>query len=252
MKLRDARFFLLLLMAIASLPEAMSQKSLEAISFHELFSITPTSEGDEAYLLIGPDSMKNDPVLGPRCSALRNYHEYLYSHYAAVYDQENDLQKLLPDTAAMQRRYNELLDVDTAFQRIFMRSIDREMVEPITMDSVLRIAAHFYYLHRMGAEVTMHVCVGINKVREMSRSPSHLYHAAFCYMAIWGMEDSMEPGMKVIEPFRPELKAGPSDERLHELERLVYNTLASDPELRKVLLDEYERKAQFLNFELIN
>ncbi|MBK6775466.1 MAG: hypothetical protein IPG74_06325 [Flavobacteriales bacterium] len=125
------------------------------------------------------------------------------------------------------------------------------MVDPLSLDSAMRIAAHFYYLHRMDGRATMHVCVGINKVRAMSASLSHLYHAAFCYMAIWGMNDSMKPGRQIIDPFRPELKANPSDERLHELEQLVYDTLERDPELRKVLLDEYERKAPYLNFELV-
>lgn len=239
-----------LLLLLAASDEANGQEMTDDIPFHDLFSIEKVGEGDEAYMLFGPDSLKADPVRGPLCSALRNLHEYLYSHFAAVYDQEGELLKLLPDTAALQRRYDELLDVDTAFQRIYLSSLRREMVEPLSLDSAMHIAAHFYYLHRMGDKATMHVCVGINKVREMSGSPSHMYHAAFCYMAIWGMDDSMKPGLQVIEPFRPELKAGPSDERLQELEQLVYNTLARNPELRTVLLKEYERKAKYLNFEL--
>lgn len=240
-----------LLLLLATSDEAKGQEMPDVAPFHDFFSIKRVGEGDDAYLLFGPDSLKADPVRGPQCSALRNLHEYLYAHFAAVYGQHDELLKLLPDSIALQDSYDELLDADTAFQRIYLRSLRKEMVEPLSLDSAMRIAAHFYYLHRMGDKATMHVCVGINKVREMSTSPSHMYHAAFCYMAIWGMDDSMKPGLQVIEPFRPELRAGPSDERLHELEQLVYDTLARDPELRKVLLHEYERKAKYLNFELV-
>lgn len=242
---------LLLLRAIAPCDPLFAQERHDDLPFHDLFAIKTFSQDGHVHRLFGPDSLKSDPVRGPLCSALNNFHEYLYSHFAAVFKQEEKLLKLLPDTTALQERYDELLDADTAFQRIYLRPLRKEMVEPLSLDSAMRIAARFYFLHRMGGDVTMHVCVGINKVREMSASPSHPYHAAFCYMAIWGMDDSMGPGMKVIAPFRKELKAKPSDERLHELELFVYDTLARDPELRKVLLDEYERKAPFLNFELV-
>lgn len=249
MKRLFRRIALPLLLAGAN--EVKAQESPAAIPFHDHFIIERIGEGDEAYLLFGPDSMKADPVHGPSSSALRNFNDYLYSHYAEVYDQHDEILKLLPDTAALQKRYDELLDADTAFQRIYLRGLRKEKVDPLPLDSAMHLAAHFYYLHRMGGKVTMHVCVGVNKVKEMSASQSHRYHAAFCYMAIRGMEDSMRPGLQVIEPFRAELKAGPSDERLLELEQLVYETLARDPELRKVLLDEYDRKAMYLNFEIV-
>jgi len=251
MKRRDVRSFWLLLLAMDLCHPVLSQDRLGDFPFHDLFAITTVSEEGEVYRLFGPDSLKADTVRGPVCSALRNYHDYLYNNYSGMLRQQSGLLTLLPDTVALQKQYDDLLDADTAFQRICLRSIHREMVEPLPLDSAMRIASHFFYLHRMGGGVTMHVCVGINKVKEMSASPSHPYHAAFCYMAIWGMEDPSTLYQKVIEPLRPELKAKPSDERLRELEQLVYDTLARDAELRKVLLDEYERKAKYLNFELV-
>ncbi|MBK6775467.1 MAG: hypothetical protein IPG74_06330 [Flavobacteriales bacterium] len=81
--------------------DVKAQEIPDAIPFHDLFSIERVGEGEEAYLRFGPDSLKADPVRGPLCSALRNFHEYLYSHFAAVYDQEDELLKLLPDTVAL-------------------------------------------------------------------------------------------------------------------------------------------------------
>lgn len=76
-----------------------------------------------------------------------------------------------------------------------------------------------------------------------------MLHSVTWSFGVWRIR--FEFSDKVIGPFRPELKAKPSDERLFELEQFVYNLVGADPELRKVLLDEYERKAQYLNFELV-
>ena len=65
------------------------------------------------------------------------------------------------------------------------------------------------------------------------------------------MDDLHAPFNRMVGPFREELKNDPSNERLRELELLVYDTLSHDPELRKVLLDTYHSKAPYLNFELV-
>ena len=70
-------------------------------------------------------------------------------------------------------------------------------------------------------------------------------------MAIAAMDDHIEPFDRTIIPIRDELKGDPTDARLQQLEQFVYDTIARDPELRQALLDEYDRKAQYLNFELI-
>jgi len=224
----------------------------DSIPFADLFKIGVLNEGIKNYLTLRVDSLPADPLLADRCTALYNANSYLFCNYAVAYGKQPELEKLMPDTAAILLKFNTYLDADTAFQRLYMRSIRRQMVEPLSIDSALRIAAHFFYVHRMGKEVTVHVCVGWNKVKEMKSTTAHPYHAAFCYMTIWGMEDFMALFRKRIEPIRDDLKAKKlSDARLMELEKTVYDLMANDPELRKALLDEYERKAQFLNFELI-
>ncbi len=222
------------------------------IHFADLFKVDILNWEGETYLNTGPDSLKTDTTCGLLRTALWNFHGYLFSNYADAMRHNNTLLAFLPDTAALREKFNALLHADTAFQRIYLRSIHRDMVAPLDLDSALRIAAHFFYLHRMGEDVTMHVCVGINKVQTLSTSPAHPYHAAFCYMTIWGMEDFMTVFRNRIEPIRTELKEkNLSDERLLELEQAVYDMMASDPELRKALLNEYDKKAQYLNFELM-
>lgn len=223
----------------------------DSIPFTDLFTVGIQHQGILKYLNLNVDSTHRDPILAARCTALYNANSYLFCNYAIAYGKQTELEKLMPDTAAIRLKFNTYLETDTAFQRLYMRSIQREMVEPLRIDSAMRIAAHFFYVHRMGKEVTVHVCIGINKVQSLSTSQAHPYHAAFCYMTIWGMDDFMTLFRKRIAPIRDELKDKKlSDERLLELEQTVYDLMANDPELRKALLDEYEQKAQYLNFEL--
>ncbi len=224
----------------------------DSVPFTDLFTVGVIHDGGKTYLSLNVDSTHSDPIIAARSAELYYAHDYLFSNYAIAYGKFTALEKLMPDTATIRQQFNGYLEGDTAFQRLYMRSIQREMVAPLSIDSALRIAAHFFYVHRMGKEVTVHVCVGINKVQSLSTSTAHPYHAAFCYMTIWGMNDFMALFRKRIEPIRDELKEKKlSDERLLELEQAVYDMMANDPELRKALLNEYEKKAQYLNFELM-
>lgn len=230
---------------------ASAQHRADELPFHQLFRVEAQSYGGEKYLEIKPEKLKGDKQLGPMLAALADYNAYIYENYTQMHRHQRELLALLPDEAALRNRFNELMDADTALQRICMRTLRGEKVAALPLDSALRIAAHFFYVHRMEGEVTMHVCIGINKVQEMSTAPAHPYYAAFCYMAIWGMRDKMRLFAQVIEPYRAEMRANPSDERLHEMELLVYDAMAREPALRKAVLKEYAKKGKYLPFELI-
>lgn len=151
----------------------------------------------------------------------------------------------------MRQRFAERMAEDTAFQQLYLRSVNREMVAPLPIDSALRIAAHFYYVHMMDGQPAVHICVGINKVKGLSTAEAHPYHAAFCYMAIRMMKDASTPYARVRGTFAEEVKAGVSEERLAHIEQEVYERIAALPLMRQVLIDTYVRKAKHLNFELI-
>jgi hypothetical protein len=229
-----------------------SSTAKDTIHFAELFTVSVLNEDGGTYLSLDVDSTHRDPTLAALCAALYNANAYLFGNYAIAYGKQTELERLLPDTNSIRQRFNSYLESDTSFERLYMRSIHREMVAPLSIDSALRIAAHFFYVHRMDQEVTVHVCVGINKVQSLSNSVAHPYHAAFCYMTIWGMDDFMALFRERIGPIRAELKEkNLSDTRLLELEQTVYDLMASDPDLRKALIDEYEKKAEHLNFQLV-
>ena len=102
----------------------------EIVPFTDLFTIRGDTTGGEAYLTMGPDSLPGDTQLNARCTALWYYHSYLLDNYAKVYDEDQQLLAMLPDTIAMRNQFHASLAADTAFQRIHMRSIDHVTVAP--------------------------------------------------------------------------------------------------------------------------
>lgn len=116
--------------------------------FTSLFTIRVDTSGGETYLLMEPDSAPSDSQLNARCTALYNYHDYLFQNYAEVCWKEKELPAILSDTVAMRTKFHALLEADTAFRTLYMRSIDQDTVASLPIDSALWIAAHFFYLHR--------------------------------------------------------------------------------------------------------
>lgn len=218
---------------------------------HELFRCKAAGKGKSAYLTVEPDSNQADPVLRERCAALYYAHDYLYNNYSKLYRHQQEILALRKDKKGMRQRFAERMAEDTAFQQLYLRSVNREMVAPLPIDSALRIAAHFYYVHMMDGQPAVHICVGINKVKGLSTAEAHPYHAAFCYMAIRMMKDASTPYARVRGTFAEEVKAGVSEERLAHIEQEVYERIAALPLMRQVLIDTYVRKAKHLNFELI-
>lgn len=230
------------MLTVASTRGAEAQEPPVSIAFADLFTFDVIEGETGAYINTGPDSLPPDPSLHARCTALWPYHLYLYSIFSDTYAHDQKLQEMLPDTSAIRQRLRSLLEAETDFKELYLRSIRTVQLAPLPIDSALRIAAHFYYLH---------ICVGINKVRELSASPDHPHHAAFCYMTIWEMEDSFGPWSAAKAPFAEELKAKPSAERIEEIKQEVYLRIAALPEMRQALIDNYERKKEHLNFELV-
>ena len=132
------------------------------------------------------------------------------------------------------------------------KALEGHALADLPIDSALKIAAHFFYLHSDKGKPVVHICVGINKVKMLSSEAAHPYHAAFCYQTIWGLEDHFKLLDNVKAPYSKEFKKKPpTDARILEVEQMVYTGMAQLPELRQALIDTYERNKAFLNFRLV-
>jgi len=218
----------------------------------DLFSMRVVGTGADRYINLEPDSATGYAVLDTQCAALYWHHMYLFENYAQTAVSVWKLEPLLPDTAVIQARLNSSFTADTAFTKLYNTALTKEPVADLRIDSALKIAAHFYYLHSDKGEPILHVCVGINKVMSLSTFPSHPYHAAFCYQVIWQLDDSDDLLKKVRSPYSKEFKKDrPTEERIKEVEQLIYAGMADLPELRQALIASYERNKAHLNFRLL-
>lgn len=218
----------------------------------DIFELKLAKDGRKTYLSLEPDSLTGDATLDTRCTALWPSLMYLFENYANTAAYIWKLEELLPDTATIQARVDSSFAVDTAFSTLYQRALDREPVASLSIDSALLIASHFFYLHSEKGKPVVHICVGINKVKEISTTLAHPYHAAFCYQVIWEMEDHSTLLNAVKAPYSKEFKKHkPSEARIREVEPLIYAGMAEQPALRQALIASYERNKEHLNFELI-
>jgi hypothetical protein len=230
----------------------VAQQNVYTPATKDLFGLKVMRSGTQSYLSLDPDSLPGDATLNARCTAIWPALMYLLENYANTAAYIWKLEKLLPDTAAIQARVDSSFTADTAFTRLYQRAVTRERVAPLSIDSALHIASHFFYLHSEQGKPVVHICVGINKVKGLSAQDAHPYHAAFCYQVIWQMEDYSKLLNAVKAPYSKEFKKRkPSEARILEVEPLIYAGMANQPELRRTLIDCYERNKEHLNFELV-
>lgn len=253
--IRSMQTRLFLLMAACTMlwtATSSAQENLTGPPLKDLFELSVIHEGDEHYLSLAPDSTPGDAELNRRCTAMWPYLMYIFENRSKTASTVWKLENFLPDTSLIQARIDSSFNADTAFASIYMGALAKTPVAPLSIDSALHIAAHFFYLHSENDAPVMHICVGINKVSDLSASSAHPYHAAFCYQTIWEMEDYSPLLNKVKGPFSEEFKAHPpSEQRILEVEQLIYAGMAAQPELRQALIDTYHRNKEHLNFQLV-
>jgi hypothetical protein len=204
------------------------------------------------YLYSMPDSASSNPQWPGRDTALWAFDMYLFSNYAATFKRERELSKLLPDTIAIRKRFRDMLEQDTAYARFFHHAMPDHRVPDIRIDSLLYIASRFYYLHRAsGGGVTAHICVGINKVKELVRTEGSPYYAAFCYQVIRSQEDPFAIFYRAKDAAGDSIYNDMPEEQLHQAEHDIYRHAAADPELRQQLWSAYLAKRRYLNFQVL-
>jgi hypothetical protein len=223
-----------------------------ALRTSDLFSMQVIGSGPDRYINVAPDSTTGASALDRRSAALWPGLMYLFENHSKTAAYVWELQPLLPDTELIRAHIDSSFSADTAFSRMYAKALMKEPVANLSIDAALRIAAHFFYLHSDNGKPVVHICVGINKVNTLSTDDAHPYHAAFCYQAIWEMDDYSPLLNKVKGPYSKEFKEHPpSEQRILEVEQLIYAGMAALPDLRQVLIDTYVRHKDHLNFQLV-
>ena len=205
----------------------------------------------EYYFYIAPDSLTSHAAWHPRDTAMWAFDLYLFDNYAEATYEQYAWEDLLPDTARVRSAFQHALGKDTAFAKLYQRSFRSGSTSTVLIDTLMRIAARFYYLHRTGTTgLDLHLCTGINRVKELAHDGDGPYYAAFCYQAIRDMDDPYLYYRKAKEALPDSLYSDMPTDRVLAAEQGLYDLIAEDIGLREFLLAEYARKEPWLCFRL--
>lgn len=242
---------ILLLISIVVAIGASAQEFWTGDRFSDLFTVRMIGDEGDQYLSFDPDSMLADPNLSARCTALWPALMYLHSMHSDAYGLQFKLEEWIPDIERIRNELNASLDRDTAFQKIYLAAINRSIVPPIHVDSLMKIVSRFFYVHRSEGKVVQHVCVGINEVLELPQTQHTPFYNAFAYQAVHRLDDPFGFIREAVGDDVEELRRPITDERLRYFTERVYSFLEKNDELRDHVIKEYEATKEHLNFQMI-
>jgi len=243
--------FVCLMISMTTAYQLSSQDYKNDKCFTDFFYIKIESAKDHSYLYYDVDSMRKDGYYNEKFSALWAFNNYLFTNYSNILRKDSTMARMIPDTLAIQKQFKAYLNEDFRFKEIFDKVIKHQNITPIYIDSLLKIASRFFLVHRSNGHVVFHLCALINDVLSLEQSENSPYYNAFCFMTIRNNVKNWDFFNKAIEPFKAEINDSISNERLEEIKNAVFAYLAKDEELRNMLLNEYNKKKEYLNFEII-
>jgi|WetSurMetagenome_2_1015567.scaffolds.fasta_scaffold71023_2 hypothetical protein len=192
-----------------------------------------------------PDSLLTDLRLSAFASNLWSFNMYLYANYSIAATKEDTLTSLLSDTNNLKSVYKSLLQNDSRFRNIFYTSFNKVAIPSISIDSIQKILSRFYYLHRLqNGNIVLHICATINDVLKMKQTEYSPYYNAFCYMIV---RDQKPFDILNTDYLLPET----DDYTLEATKNKNYETIIEHPQIRQMIINEYESKKQYLNFQVI-
>ena len=194
--------------------------------------------------------------------------EYLLTNRTDLKNQIPAYQEMFPDTAKishsftlhLQQRDSFLLYVNT-----FLTPLQSPR-QPTTMiyseDELMKVASKFFFCDRVNADSTigMHVCIGLNGIKEARWARDYTLLEAFCFEAIFEnlLNDDQQDDefMKSAAAYRDNIskvqlpQSKTLDEYLERVKLSVFQEMMYDEALEKELLAHYRENRKNLPFEI--
>lgn len=191
----------------------------------------------------------NGTEIDPRSlSALKDEPQKLAAYYHSSLREDAEFNSLLVPVA---RRFLAQKGIDLFGYAAPPR-------ERITFKELINVAVRFFYPHAVTEDGKLrgHICVGINGLRDFE-GERNLHVEAFCYESIFLELGSKEQKYGLKEKFMSLLLqarllklSANADTRVARAQGVVWAILAQDPDLTQLLTEAYERKKDYLPFEI--
>jgi hypothetical protein len=223
-----------------------------------LFKLETTEYQGNKMVFIAPNETGNPEYT----DLLKKFEQYLsmISQLAETYKTCAALKDLAPDAAekmfADQLRSNPLLRKEL-IPLMGRYLLGKGHVVQLTMTpkpsydmkTLLPIAASFFYPQEMSGKLHIHICVGINGLNELKpKAPVAL--AAFCFQAIFRGLMARQPE---ITGFIDQIKVKRKEKEnmdIKDFQKEIWGWLENEPQLKKLLIEEYGRAKDILPFVL--
>lgn len=194
--------------------------------------------------------------------------EYLLVNRVDVKNQVQTYKKMFPDTVKISKMYADHLAQSDSFLT-YLNTFLAPMQEPANQQEIvyseaelMDVASKFFFCDRVRPDSTigMHVCIGLNGVKEAKWSKDYTLLEAFCFEAIFenlfndndeddGFMDSSSAYKK--NSSQAHLKQSKNlDEYLEKVKLEVFDQMAHDESLREALLTHYQENAENLPFKI--
>lgn len=252
-------FLFLILFAFSFNLFAQSNGSIQS-QYDQIFQIKKEKYPDGEYLRKMVNSLKEDHKLAGLVNNNRLYLDYLLNNFS---ERENYQQLIeLDNQKELQEKFVNSLKKDSLFTSVIFK-ISGKALNPVfvpdtvSIDDVLNVAVKFFNIKEITEEghYAGKVCAGINGITETlpERQPQL---EAFSFSTILQNMKEEEENMhdEFVDAIRElyELDLGvEKEDRLLRAQGVMFSLMRNNPQLRDLLLSEYEKKKEYLPFVLI-
>lgn len=199
------------------------------------------------------------------------YINYILTNYCEVdYKQLNNLKG---DTVQLSEYYINSLVQDKTFNKYFLEAVNcflgskNKKIDDyvssdklkISADSLITIASKFFFATKIKDDgfVLWHVCVGFNGYQNQNKQTMIPLIEAFSFMTVFNNLDNenfnfmldFNNNKKNLEKESANFN---NEEKLNYTRNNMYALMSKSESLKRLLIQEYQKKENILNFKIIN
>ncbi len=221
-----------------------------------IFKIEKKTNGQKEYLLKTINELDSTSCFFKIINNNEHYVSYLMNSFTSNIKREELLE--LSDPIELQSHYVRLLKNDSIFNEVMNTFVYQNggVLDTVSLDELLNIAVKFFSIIRITekGQYVAKVCSGINglKKTESKRSPQV---EAFCFSTIWMNYEVGESGMyaELVKGIKQLYKINlgiDESEKLLRAQGAMYMFMKNDKVLTNLMIEEFQRKKEFLPFVL--
>ena len=214
------------------------------------------------------------PVLKPD-SELNKYRwrfEYLLMNVSKMHQptgakERSEIWNFYPDTLKLKQLYLDKFIEDSSLVKYFEETYapianpNLKVTKTFNQEELMEVASKFFYCDQVRPDTTvqMHICVGLNGIKEAMWEKDYTLLAAFCFEAIFNDLDKDDSQLSVSYSLEHEKAVNENRNNITTLEKYLedvrkdlFSAMKRNSTLKEKLLSYYKLNKNNLAFKIIN